>query len=87
MLVLKLELHSAITHEISEIGRAIIYNDETGTNEIGNYKAVILEPGNQDMSLDSRLDAPYHGEVKGYYRAEPNVWKLIKQALVSCIKD
>lgn len=40
MLIVRVELHSAITGEITEIARALIYNDGHGTITTGDYGGV-----------------------------------------------
>lgn len=86
MLVVRVELHSAITGVTSEIARMIIANDGTGTNGRGNYwgrtaKGVIK---NYHMSpaaimLDPRLMAK--GNVENYPRRHRHVWNLVARML------
>ena len=51
MLVVKVELHSAVDGSVVEIGRANISNDGTGTHDVGNYLVDVFE---------------YNGKYKGY---------------------
>ena len=41
MIVVKVELHSAVTGQVSVIGSMVIANDGSGTSDIGNYEGAI----------------------------------------------
>jgi len=74
MLVIKVELHSAITGQISEIARMRIYNDMTGSREIGNYVADVF-----DDETKTKITAT--GAVKKYPRLTAPVWSLVAKSL------
>lgn len=86
MLVVRVELHSAITGKISEIARMIIANDGTGHGSSGNYwgraaKGVIegdtmIPPAIMHDSRKLR-----HAEVKEYARKSLHVWNLVSRML------
>lgn len=79
MLILKLELHSAITGEVSEIARVRIYNDGNGTREYGDYVAEVFY-GKVTEPLDvSKVYAKT--EIKEYPRLGLHVWNLVARAL------
>lgn len=79
MIVVKIELHSAITDEIKEIGRMVICN-RGGTRTKGEYSVDQLLPGTK--LKPGCLDNPVrHGEVKDHLRLRKPVWNLLYKAL------
>lgn len=50
MLVVKVELHSAVTGEITEIARSVIYNTGEGTVTRGDYKTFSLRGRDEPVS-------------------------------------
>lgn len=84
MLVIRVELHSAITGEVSEIGRAVIDNIG-GTHESGDYRCRTLRGRSRDA-----LDAAWRnksitreGKVLGHARLSLHVWHLVAKALAA----
>jgi hypothetical protein len=85
VLVVRVELHSAITGKVSEIARMLIANDGTGTTQKGNYwgrTADGVVEGDHMIPAaimhDSRkID---HDEVRHYSRSLP-VWNLVSKML------
>lgn len=71
MIKITVELHSAITGEVTRLGEATIYNDGTGTDRRGNYGA--LFKGKRSWLRGAR--------VEGFPRKSRNVWELIRRAL------
>lgn len=92
MLVVKVELHSAITQKITEIGRMVIWNDGTAESaKRGNYDARVLRKPRQDSPYE-RLPmtrAPYtrEGRVEDYPRLPYPIWRLVSRALRSCYPE
>jgi len=86
MLVVKIELHSAITGKIKEIGRMIIANTG-GTADRGNYTAKVAKK--ERKFRNQRVwDYPLRvGEVKDYPRLSYNVWRLVSRALRSAFPE
>lgn len=95
MLVVRVELWSAITGDKTEIARAVIANDGSGHAKRGNYWAVALR-GRDRLQLDNSMraglplqpekkdEAPgvsRFGEVKDYPRLDLHVWNLVARAL------
>lgn len=74
MIVVKVELHSAITGKVTEIGRALIVNDGTGTKDRGNYTINIMRKGSKNIVQKQSV-------VKNYPRLSYPVWELIRRAL------
>lgn len=89
MLVVKVELHSAVTGQVTELGRTYIWNDGTSKiRERGNYKAAVCRKGSYDPAAAIREGkALRYGEVKDYPRLSYNVWRLVSRALLSCFPE
>lgn len=82
MLVLKLEMHSAITGEVREIGRTVIYN-KGGSHERGEYGVAVCRRGSTDYhNKPTRV-----GEVLNYPRLSYNVWRLVIRSLLSAFPE
>lgn len=80
MLVVRVELHSALTGKITEIARAIIFNDGGSTNPCrGNYGVEILR-GRDKAALDKR-QVLKRGIVLNHARLDLHVWHLVAKAL------
>lgn len=85
MLVLKLELHSAVTGEVTEIGRTIIANTG-GTRDRGDYTCKVARRGCKDNK--ALWDRPQReGSVTDYPRLGYNVWRLVIRALKSTFPE
>lgn len=82
MIVVKLELHSAIDHTITEVGRMYLTNDGTGTDEIGNYDVKIMRKG----VSNSNGAVWKYGKVVRHSRKAVTVWILIVKAISACLK-
>jgi hypothetical protein len=81
MIVVKIELHSAIDHTVSEIGRMYIVNTGNGTQEYGDYHTQIMRKGVQSQS-----GAIWKiGYVRGHARKRLSVWTLIVKAIGACM--
>lgn len=79
MLIVKIELHSAITGEVSEIGRLHICNIG-GTAKRGDYEAGVLRRGGKGRYTRT-------GKVSNYPRLSYNVWRLVIRSLLSCFPE
>lgn len=87
MIVVKVELHSAITGRVSEIARAVIHNTG-GNREYGDYGAFTARGRDGDALKKSMLSIlngqskPVHqGEVKHHARLKEHVWNLVAKSL------
>lgn len=90
MLVLKLELHSAITGKVTEIGRTIIANDGTGNAENGNYICKVARKqrdGTEYRNAEIWKKSLRLGSVKNHKRKQQNVWRLVIKALNSAFPE
>lgn len=86
MLVVKIELHSAVTGKITTIGETVIAN-VGGTADRGDYVAWVLKRGGK-KSLRERMHTPIRkSEVKNYPRLSYNVWRLIIRALLAAFPE
>lgn len=79
MIVVRVELHSAITGKITEIARAHIANIG-GTNNSGDYRVETFRGRNKDQ-LD-KLASGRAGAVRNYPRLSIHVWHLVARALI-----
>lgn len=80
MIVVRVELHSAITRKVTEIARMRICN-VGGTVDLGDYSAEALR-GRSREHLD-RGQVQRAGKVSGYPRLRLHVWHLVARALVA----
>jgi hypothetical protein len=78
MLVVRVELHSAITGEVTEIAKMRIANTGTGTPARGNYVGSTIKKG-RDMRLVGSIMRM--GEVFDYPRKSKHVWNLVARML------
>ncbi len=92
MIVVRIELHSAVTGKVTEIGKMLIAN-RGGNAHRGDYAARVLR--RQEIALD--LDAEFReweqepftreGTVFDYPRLSYNVWRLVSRALRSAFPE
>lgn len=90
MIVLKLELHSAVTGKVTEIGRTIIANDGNGSASRGNYicKVGRKQPDGTEYQNSKIWKDPLRiGTVEDYPRLSYNVWRLVIRALKSAFPE
>lgn len=86
MIVVKIELHSAITKRITILGTMIIHN-VGGTAKRGNYEVCV---GNKrDVhDLTKVFNQPQRkGVVYDYPRQSYNVWRLVSRALLNAFPE
>jgi hypothetical protein len=82
MIVVRVELHSAINGRVTELARAIIAN-VGGTDERGDYAAMTLR-GRTAAALDKALQAKAitrMAQITGHPRKALHVWHLVAKAL------
>lgn len=80
MIVIRVELHSAITCKVTEIARMHISN-VGGSRQTGHYFARTYR-GRSSEQL-SRGDVQRRASVKGYPRLRLHVWHLVARALIA----
>lgn len=88
MIVIKVELHSAVTHQITELARTVIYNNG-GTGTLGDYKTFACR-GRDAEALQKNMVAvlqgatPIHsGEVLKHQRLTEHVLNLVAKSLTA----
>jgi hypothetical protein len=94
MIVVKIELHSAITRKITEIGRMYIANDGAGTPTRGDYRVAVCRRNSDEVPAEL-LDYPRprmpkaarFGVVRDYPRLSYNVWRLIARATLAAFPE
>ncbi len=80
MIVVRVELHSAIDGTRTELARMHICNIG-GSSEIGNYEATTLR-GRSTRDLDKAI-RQRAGEVRNWPRLRKHVWGLVLCALMA----
>lgn len=81
MIVVRVELHSAITGQITEIARMDICN-EGGTVRKGDYGVYAMR--GRDRDTLARRTVQHTGRVVGYPRLAIHVWNLVGAAILAC---
>jgi hypothetical protein len=79
MIIVRVELLSAITGKTTELARMHICNDGTGSATRGNYEGVSFI-GRDTAALDRRR-ASKHGKVSNYPRQSVHIWNLVARML------
>ena len=85
MIVVRVELHSAITGKVEELARMVI-NKTGGTHTIRDYRARALRGRSRaalDRAWDFQLKPTREGHVYGHSRLALHVWHLVAKALSS----
>lgn len=82
MIIVKIELHSARTGKISEIGRLLIDNiSRTGNDSRrGDYRVRLMRRG-------TFKQVHREGVVLNYPRLSYSVWRLVFRALKSVLRE
>lgn len=78
MIVVRVELHSAITREVTEIARMHISNIG-GTEQHGDYIGLVYR-GRDKKALDQKV-VNKSSHVLGYSRLNLHVWNLVARML------
>lgn len=83
MIVVKIELHSAITGKLTNLGSMIINNDGTGTNLRGNYRARMYKSSKRSvLNQHAQGHKPIRDvEIKDHPRESQPVQSLVLKAL------
>jgi hypothetical protein len=80
MIVIRVELHSAVTRKVTEIARMHIAN-VGGSRQLGHYHAKTYR-GRSSEQL-SRGQVQRQGVVRDYPRLRIHVWHLVARALIA----
>lgn len=81
MIVVRVELHSAVTGEVTELARALICNDGTGTMDLRHYQVHALR-GRSRAALDRNV-VQRTGRVRDWPSQRLHVWNLVAAALAA----
>lgn len=74
MIVVKVELHSAITGQVTELGRMHVSNDGTSRDpSYGNYDVKLFRKGTKTIQRE--------GRVEKHARKSLSIWSLLSKAL------
>lgn len=79
MLIVRVELVSAITGKVTEIAKMRIANTGTGTPERGIYTGAAVKKGSPIPYLPKHVMR--YGEVFDYPRKSTHVWNLVARML------
>lgn len=80
MILIKVELHSAITHQVTELARMKICNDGLSENaNFGNYIAQTFIGRSTDQ-LNKEREAK-HTTIQHWPRERLHIWNLVCKAL------
>jgi hypothetical protein len=79
MIVVRVELHSAVNGRVTELARAYICNIG-GTAQLGDYDVRTLR-GRSKADLDENV-VQRRAQVIGHARLREHVWNLVAKALV-----
>lgn len=79
MIVVRVELHSAINGSVTELARMHISNTGGGTAQLGHYAGETFV-GRDKAALD-RGRTSKHGFVASYPRRSLHVWNLVHRML------
>jgi hypothetical protein len=80
VIVVRVELHSAITGQVRELARMHICNRGDGTQTIGNYRVSTLR-GRAREALDKAVVHRAGEVVLGHARLKLHVWNPVAKAL------
>lgn len=80
MLIITIDLYSAVTGKRKNLGTLMIANDGTGTNSRGNYYAHAFRAGTELKELRNKKPIR-KSKILNYPRLTAPVWSLIAEAL------
>ena len=86
MLVVKVELHSAITKKVTPIAQMIIAN-VGGTKTRGDYTVKVAHQKDIDDFQKVWTEPQRTGSVTNYPRLSYHVWRLVLRALKSAYPE
>jgi hypothetical protein len=72
LIVVKLELHSAVTNKITLLGKLVIANDGTGSRTSSHYDAQFIH---KDGTIGKTV------RIERHRRLAYSVWTLVKKVL------
>lgn len=82
MILIRVELHSAVTGKVTEIARGIIANKGVSPDgALGNYDVATFR--GRDSEALNGLQIQRRGKVDAHPRKSQHVWHLVAKALAS----
>lgn len=79
MIIIRVELHSAITHKITELARMCIANDGTGNHSLRNYNGFVYR-GRDKKALD-KVTIQRTARVENHPSERMHIWHLVAKML------
>lgn len=80
MIVVRVELHSAITRTVTELARMVIINDATGDNNRRNYIGRAFRGRSRDQ-LDKGT-VQKEARITDWHSNQFHVWNLVSMMLI-----
>lgn len=89
MIVVRVELHSAITKKVTVLGKMFITNDGTHPDaKRGNYDVFVFKKNKvTEVLWNTVSDISRKGRVENYPRLSYNIWRLVARALLSAFPE
>lgn len=89
MLVVRVELWSAVDGRKEELGRMYIANDGTSDDPaVGHYKVKVCRKNARRAFLGwDEVSAVREGRVEDHARLSYGIWKLVHKALRACYPE
>lgn len=90
MIVVKVELHSAITGKITTLGQAVIANDgKHGANSLGNYDMSVANKRTaQAGDLQKTIEkAARRGRITNFPRKSYSIWRMVTRLLLDAFPE
>ncbi len=88
MIVIKVELHSARTKDVTLLGTTIIHNVETSADgKLADYEVCVgrkTDAGDLGKTFRNPLR---RGTVKAHHRLTENIWRLVLKGLMSAFPE
>ena len=81
MIIVRVELHSAVTGQVTEIARMLIANDGQGTQTHGDYYCTTFRGRTKDALNNCSVQRK--GQTKNYPRLALHVWNLVARCLTA----
>lgn len=86
MIVIRAELHSAVTGKVSLLGVAHIANNCTGTGTVGNYDVALYKKGVDPQPLQTS-GLWRRSRVSGFPRTSLGVWDMLYRSLANTVGE
>lgn len=87
MIVVRIELWSAITRKVTPLGTMVITNRGSGTAKRGDYDVVVARKSDASDLAKVMAKPLRRGEVLDYPRLSYNVWRLVSRAVLSAFPE